>query len=187
MPHSTVTTHCYELYSDASFDPKSGLGIGAFLAITSDQNDAADTMPADWDRPTTKSFRTTSCARLELSTVLWALTQFEEDQFQAPRLMKNVTIYTDSQAIAGLGKRRTRLESNQFLSGRTGLPLSNGDLYQEYYAVWDRLNSKFTLQIKWVKGHSEKQGQTREEAIFARVDRESRAELRRVRAHFENF
>ena len=115
-------------------------------------------------------------------TVLWALEHFEQNyQALVNSTTTELSVYTDSKTIAELSARRTRLEQAQFKSGRTGMPLSNGDLYQKFYMLTDRLKVIVKLEFIWVKGHSKRQTQTREQAIFSRVDHAARSELRRDR------
>lgn len=151
-----------EIFADASFDPRSRRGVGA-CCISSEI--------------ITKEFSTTSCARLELVTVLWALKVFE-DLSNDP--INKLTLYTDSKTLVDLAARRPKLEANNFSSRRNGKELSNGDLYQEFFAVCDRLRLKLELNIIWIKGHTPSTGRTQEQAIFSKVDHAARAELRRL-------
>jgi ribonuclease HI len=83
-------------------------------------------------------------------------------------------IYTDCEAIVGLPRRRADLEQNEFLSRRSGKPLSNADLYQELYRRFDTLKP----EILWVKGHSSSKAQDIIQTRFSMVDRAARYHLR---------
>lgn len=171
-----ITPSSFELFTDGSFDPQSGLGVGAYLLLDGTNGHAQSSTVV------TKAIATTSCARLELKTLLWAL-----DEFQTFYLAECLTqrtdliIYTDSKTIVELDSRRARLEEKNFASGRTGLPLSNGDLYQDYFRLRDHLSSRCQIRFFWVKGHSKKDTQTREQALFSRVDYQARKALRELR------
>ena len=141
--------------------------------------------------PITCEFAAASCARLELLAVLWALEQFEiRRQGRHPTFLgahKNnalptLSLYTDSQTIANLTARRGKLKAKNFLSGRTGLPLSNGDLYQHFFTVYDRLSLEFALEVFWIKGHTPKHGRSDQDTIFAQVDVAARNSLRALTA-----
>ena len=146
--------------------------------------------------PITCDFAAASCARLELLAVLWALEQFEirrrsnhstlcsrDSRDPSVGTYKNneiptLSLYTDSQTIANLTARRGKLKAKNFLSGRTGLPLSNGDLYQHFFTVYDRLSLEFSLEVFWIKGHTPKHGRSDQDTIFAQVDVAARNSLR---------
>jgi ribonuclease HI len=147
----------------------------------------------------TREFDAGSCARLELLAALWTFAQFEsrrhdlrgsnpESSIQnATKFDANKTIgflplilYTDSQTIANLTTRRGKLFAKNFHSGRTGLPLTNGDLYRDFYSVYDRLSKEFNVMIHWTKGHTPKSGRTDTQTIFAQVDLAARNSLRKL-------
>lgn len=176
MTSNLIRPQRFELFTDGSFDPQSGLGVGAYLLLVESHD------LESCEKVATNSIAASSCARLELMTLLWALDQCAKKCEAVPSdHAPSLVIYTDSKTIVELDGRRARLEAKQFASGRTGLPLSNGDLYQEFFRVRDRLSRSFVLTFTWVKGHSKKGVETREQAIFARVDREARQVLRQLR------
>ena len=89
-----------------------------------------------------------------------------------------IWLYTDSQTIANLPARRSKLEAKNFLSGRTKLPLANADLYQKFYVVYDRLSLDYTVAVHWTKGHTPAAGRSQTQTIFAKVDLAARNSLR---------
>ena len=89
-----------------------------------------------------------------------------------------INVYTDSQTIANLPARRGKLEANHFLSGRTKLPLGNGDLYQKFYAFYDRLSLNYLVAVHWTKGHTPASSRSDTQTIFAKVDLAARSALR---------
>jgi ribonuclease HI len=164
----------FALFTDVSINPQRGLGIGACLPVPA----AFLTMaPHDIDRGKISAllrfrmFTDTSSTELELRTALWALEIFQDEfNCSAPG---SVRVYTDSQCVAGLLGRRGRLEANNFLSGRTGRPLTNATLYREFYAAYDELG----FEVIKVAGHSRARAHDTVQRIFSCVDRETRRSL----------
>lgn len=174
MPH--------EIYSDASFDAATKRGVGACLVLL--QGPLAKATEAAGTLPFTQEFPVASCARMELVAVLWALDLFEKCLFDngerslAAVDAAAIVLYTDSKTVAELHKRRVKLEAKDFTSGRTGGKLSNGDLYQKFFAIVDRLSLNAALEVVWLKGHTPKALRTRQHKLFATVDQAARAGLR---------
>ncbi len=158
------------LFTDGSLDPRQRLGIGAALLVPMDylageakRIEAKDVAT----RVQSHRFEDTSSTKLEVETVLWALTKFgQEDEL--------MTLFTDSQCLAGLAARRSRLEASGYLSGRTGRPINHATLYRDYFRLADRL--KFRVQK--VSGHSDYRYQDTVHRVFHYVDREARRRLK---------
>ncbi len=150
------------LLTDGSVHPPTGIGFAAYFACRADEQPY---LPAVEDI-VIKRFGATTAARLELSALLWALAEIGDEANHA-------TVYTDSQTIAGLLNRRTRLEQSEFKS-KAGRPLNHHDLYREFYAAWDR--GRFNV-IK-VEGHPRAHRASHLQQIFARVDQAARRALR---------
>src|SRR5687767_3458675 len=99
------------VYCDGSFRPQLKIGVGAVLHL----------LEGDWEKSRdgaglairTKVMPSTSIARIELMTALWALSD--------PGLPQGVQLFTDSKMIEGLPERRAKLEGNRYQSSRTGL------------------------------------------------------------------
>jgi ribonuclease HI len=117
-----------------------------------------------------KRFENTSSTKLEIETLLWALSQIHE--FEGI-----ITIYTDSQNIDGLHRRRSRLEKNNYYA-KSGRPINNADLYREFFQKTDRIN----CEIVKIKGHKKTRLKSDIDKLFSLVDRASRNAVRE-----ENF
>jgi len=150
------------LLTDASVHSQSNIGYGAYLAV-SECGLSLDSLRA---RVKVKRFEHTSSTKLELQTLLWALSDI-------PALGGKVIVYTDSQNIMGLQGRRERFEQNNYRS-KKNRRLNNYELYQEFYRMTDQLNCTF---IK-VRGHQSSTQQDDIDRIFTLVDRVSRNALR---------
>ena len=124
------------LFTDASVNPVLKIGVGACLVLPApflnvpfpelEQSEITS-------RLTVRRFEDTSSTKLELETVLWALGE------QRKRSKGRLNLYTDSQCIAGLLKRKPGLLGRDFLSRKTNLPLKNAPLYRRFYAFHDKL------------------------------------------------
>ncbi|WP_319503506.1 RNase H family protein [uncultured Draconibacterium sp.] len=150
------------LFTDGSVHVQSKVGYGACLVLDENEMDTENLK----QRIQTKRFENTSSTRLELQTLLWALSEIEKNDIK-------VLVYTDSQNIAQLVDRRARLEENNFCS-KGGKLLKNADLYKQFYELFDSLNCKI---IK-VKGHQPTRVKDHIERIFSLVDKASRSALR---------
>jgi ribonuclease HI len=113
-----------------------------------------------------RRFEHTSSTKLELQTLLWALSDIQA-------LGTRVTVYTDSQNIMGLKGRRDRFEQNDYRSKKNKL-LNNYELYQEFYRMTDQLDCKFVK----VRGHQVSNQKEDIDRLFTLVDRASRNALR---------
>ena len=150
------------LFTDGSVNVQTGVGYGAYLVVI----DRGLSLDVHRRNVKVKPFQPTSSTKLELETLLWALTEVRE-------LAGNIFVHTDSQNILSLLRRRSRLEKNSFLS-KAGKLLSNSELYQEFYKLIDQLNCEF---IK-VKGHKVSKDKDEIDELFTLVDRASRNALR---------
>ncbi len=163
------------LFTDVSLNPGRRLGVGACLAVpfASLQAQPGRIKRADIvKRLEKKRFKDTSSTKLELQTALWALAHCGDNiKDYKPRKLH---LYTDSSCVAGLIRRRKRLESNGFLSRRTKQLLKNAALYREFYELCD----VFDVEVTKVAGHVRDGSLDTVHRIFSYVDRESRKELR---------
>lgn len=151
------------LFIDGSVDPKSNVGVGAYLLT-----DKAFTEDCGLPDIRVKRFEGTSSTKLELQTLLWA---FEEIDAKCCGLK----VYTDSQNIVGLPDRRAKLQECGF-QNRNGQPIRNRELYQRFYDILASRNCCFEK----VEGHQAQSKKSRIEEIFTQVDRAARAELRKT-------
>lgn len=152
------------LFIDGSVDTKSKIGFGACLVL-----DRVFPTASYESEIKVKRFENTSSTKLEIQNLLWALQELDPS-------IGRLVIYTDSQNIVGLPGRREKLEKAQYRS-RSGKPLSNFELYQEFYRCSDKRECRFEK----VKGHQPRSKKGTIEQIFTQVDRAARAALRKFR------
>ena len=150
------------LLADGSVNTRSNIGYGAYLAV-SERRFALDSL-----RPRVKvrRFEHTSSTKLELQTLLWALSDIQG-------LGSKVIVYTDSQNIMGLPGRRDRFEQNDYRSMKNKR-LNNYELYQEFYRMTDQLD----CELVKVRGHQASNQKDDIDRLFTLVDRASRNALR---------
>ena len=150
------------LFTDGSVNTHSKIGYGAYLIVPEGglQLDALRTSVK------VKRFEHTSSTKLELQTLLWALSDIQA-------LGTRVTVYTDSQNIMGLQRRRDRFEKNDYRS-KKNRRLNNYELYQEFYRMTDPLDCDFVK----VRGHQVSNQKDDIDRLFTLVDRASRNALR---------
>ena len=151
-----------KLFTDSSVNPQEKIGFGAYLQI-SNENISLENMK---EKIKLKRFENTSSTKLELQTLLWALSEIVD---------KNVIIevYTDCQNIIGLQDRREKLQKNNFYSS-SGKIMNNHEFYKDFFEKTDKLN---IILIK-VKGHKKNSLKNEIDTIFNLVDKASRNALR---------
>jgi ribonuclease HI len=145
------------LFTDGSVNTKLKVGYGAYLALSEGQEPQTGHIKL-------KRFVDTSSTKLELQTLLWALSEIT-----APEIIS----YTDSQNIVGLNSRRKRLEENHYYA-KNGKLLNNHELYKQFYQLTDNVNITFTQ----IRGHTPSNRKSHLDRIFSLVDRASRNALR---------
>ena len=150
------------LFTDGSCDTRSKTGYGAYLAMT--ESELSEGLSKTDVK--VKRFDHTSSTKLELETLLWALDEIGTQN-------ENVIVYTDSQNIVGLSKRRGRLEKNDYRSNK-GKRLRNHKLYRVFFKLVDDLNCEFVK----VHGHLRTHQKDDIDRLFNIVDRASRRALR---------
>ena len=150
------------LFTDGSVDTESGVGCGAYLALSDDEPAGEDLQK----QVTTRRFENTSSVRLELETLLWALDEIAGNN-------DRIIVYTDSQNIIALPGRRVKLEKNNYLS-KKGRLLNHHDLYREFFKRMDELD----CELVKVTGHQPVRQKDRIHRLFALVDKASRKALR---------
>ena len=165
----------FALFTDVSLNPMLKLGIGCYLLVP---DSFPEVSPQNIEkteivqRLILRRFEAVSSTALEVRTALWA---FEDcrDKLKASAPLK-LRLYTDSQCIAGLLKRRAGLEANRFLSGKTNLLLKNADLYRTFY----EFNDKLGFEVIKVKGHTRSWSGDTVDSIFSFIDKEARKALK---------
>jgi len=150
------------LLTDGSVNTQSNIGYGAYLAV-SERGLPLDSLRA---RVKVRRFEHTSSTKLELQTLLWALSDIHA-------LGGKVIVYTDSQNILGLLGRRDRFEQNDYRS-KKNKHLNNYELYQEFYRMTDQLD----CELFKVRGHQVSNQKDDIDRLFTLVDRASRNALR---------
>ena len=152
-----------KLFTDGSVDTQSNIGYGAYLVV-SQHGLSLDTLRSNVK---VRRFENTSSAKLELQTLLWALSDIQD-------LGSRVVVYTDSQNIMGLPGRRDRLAHNDYRS-KKNRRLNHYELYQEFYRRVDQLDCEFVK----VHGHQVSNQKDDIDKLFSLVDKGSRHALRR--------
>ena len=152
------------LFTDGSVNAQSKIGYGAYLVV-SESGLSLDLLRK---QVKVKKFEETSSTKLELQTLLWALSDI-------PASGRKIILYTDSQNIMGLPRRRTRFEENDYRSAKNEL-LKNHELYKEFFRVIDELECDFVK----VRGHKVSNQKDEVDQLFTLVDRASRNALRKM-------
>jgi len=158
------------LFIDGSVNPQRRIGIGAVLRMPLPALEiAARRIEAGQIARATQChrFEDTSSTQLEIQTALRALE--EHGPFSEPPVL-----FTDSQCVAGLLRRRERLESADYLSVRTGRPVNHAGLYRRFFELWDEIG----FSVRKVSGHSDYRYQDAVHRVFHYVDREARRRLK---------
>ncbi len=150
------------LFTDGSVNTHSKIGYGAYLAVP----EVGLSLDSLRTSVKVKRFEHTSSTKLELQTLLWALSDIQA-------LGSRVIVYTDSQNIMDLPGRRDRFEQNDYRS-KKNLRLKNYELYQEFYRMTDQLDCEFVK----VRGHGVSNLKDDFDRLFKLVDRASRNALR---------
>jgi ribonuclease HI len=151
------------LLTDGSVNAQSNIGYGAYLAFCEPELSSLDSLKT---RVKVRRFEHTSSTKLELQTLLWALSDIQA-------LGRKVIVYTDSQNIMGLQGRRDRFERNDYRS-KKNIRLNNYKLYQEFYRMIDQLD----CELVKVRGHQVSNQKDNIDRLFTLLDRASRNALR---------
>ena len=150
------------LFSDGSVNTKLKFGYGAFLAV----NDTGFS-DAELSRLVKiKRFEDTSSTKLEIQTLIWALTELKD-------FAGKIILFSDSQNIIGLPGRRERLENNNYYS-KQKKRIGNWELYQSFYHLTDCMN----IELIKIEGHKRTSTKSNIDRLFTLVDRASRNALR---------
>ncbi len=152
------------LFTDGSVDNKSKIGYGAYLTFS---ELGFSFKSIKMNKVQLKRFEATSSTRLELQTLLWALSEID---LSADKIF----IFTDSQNITNLPSRRKHLEENNYSTKKNNL-IKNNDLYKEFYKITDKLD----YELVKIKGHKRSFQKNDIDWLFTLVDRASRKALRK--------
>jgi ribonuclease HI len=150
------------LLTDGSVNNHSNVGYGAYLAVP----ECGLSFDSLKTRVKVRAFENTYSTKLELQTLLWALSDIQA-------LGSRVIVYTDSQNIMSLQGRRDRFEQKDYRS-KNNRRLNNYELYQEFFRMTDQLNCEFVK----VLGHQVSKQKDDIDMLFTLVDRASRNAMR---------
>jgi ribonuclease HI len=148
------------LLTDGSADPKSRIGFGAYLTFSELPEDLSEVK----NLIKIKQFQNTSSTKLELQTLLWALSEISADK---------IISYTDSQNIVGLLSRKEKLVKNNYYS-KNGKLLKNHELYKEFFESIEKVD----IQFNFINGHKPSGSKDHLDKIFSLIDQASRNALR---------
>ena len=155
------------IFIDGSVNNQLKIGYGAYLVV-SELGAAIESLK---DTVRVKRFEHTNSTKLELQTLLWALSETVALGGGGDMVL---TVYTDSQSIIRLPGRRARLEESNYFSIKNK-QLHNYDLYQEFYRLTSKLNCEFVKVI----GHKPSDNKDEIDKLFGLVDQASRRSMRR--------
>jgi len=151
------------LFTDGSVNTQSNIGYGAYLTV-SERGLSLDSLKM---YVKVRRFEHTSSTKLELQTLLWALSDIQT-------CGRKVIVYTDSQNIIGLQGRRDRFEQNDYRS-KKNKRLNNYELYQNFFRITDPLD----YELVKVRGHQASNQKSDIDRLFTLVDKASRNALRK--------
>jgi ribonuclease HI len=161
----------FALFTDVSLNPKLNFGVGAYLLVPAfflEVSPHSIERPEVTERLVFRRFECTSSTTLEVQTVLCALEGYR-DVLKSSESVK-LQIYSDSQCVTGLLRRRPGLEAKGFLSKRARHQLKNACLYRRFYEFYDELG----FEIIKVAGHTRSCSHNTVNRIFSLVDRNVR-------------
>ncbi|MBT3812487.1 MAG: ribonuclease H [Gammaproteobacteria bacterium] len=150
------------LFTDGSVNTHSKIGYGAYLAVF----DRKLSLESLKKKVKVKRVEQTSSTKLELQTLLWALSDIQT-------LGCHVVVHTDSQNIIGLPGRRERLEAREYYS-KNNKRLNNYELYEDFYRISDQID----FELVKVRGHQVTSQKNEIDKLFTLVDRAARNALR---------
>jgi ribonuclease HI len=153
------------LFIDGSVNTQGKVGCGAYLLVHAENE--SDKSLRDWVK--IKQFANASSSKLELQTLLWALSEIGETS-------KKIVVYTDSQNIVGLASRQSTLEQNNYHSAHNKL-LNHHELYRTFFEITDLLDCDFVK----VEGHKPGRDKGYHDQLFTLVDRAARKALRNLK------
>ncbi len=163
------------LFTDSSVNTQLKRGVGGYLFLPAALLEACPGSIEKADIIGRLKLRRSTGAgstQMEIRTFVWAL----EDYRNALTGSRHgeLSVYTDSQCVADLSRRRSGLENKNYISKRTNSEIRNASLYRELYSLYDELN----MNVIKVAGHSRAASHDTVHRIFSIVDREVRKALR---------
>ena len=173
------TSGNFAIFTDASLSPGAKCGVGVFLIVPTS---LLELPPEDINKSEivrnmqVKMFDSTSSTKLEVQTLLWGIQYSRETSNISFR--NKLSVYCDSQCIAGLPGRRSHLEKESFFSKGSKKLLNHADLYRKFYKLQDELG----FNVIKVTGHSRSSSHNTVHRLFSFVDRRARKELKHLMA-----
>ncbi|MFO8234624.1 MAG: RNase H family protein [Bacteroidales bacterium] len=146
-----------EVFTDASFDPKSKTGSWAAIILHKGKEELLSEVLQD-----------ISQHGMELFSILQCLKYIENNYSAAEK----IRVYTDSEYVENLPLRRNKLEKSGFLS-KKGKRIAHTKLIQNFFRLMDSL----PVELVRVSGH-QKSGVSKITDYNRRVDKFSRKILR---------
>ena len=167
------------IFIDAATSPQAGIAIGAFICLEQQQINELDQLPMEGlakhlaSQVSYKKYLSNKSTWSEIKTAIHALNAIHEKTQSGAK----VEIYTDCQSLCDLlGKRREKLETNNFMT-KSGKVFEHAALYKELYAIVEN----YQVQVIKVKGHQPSGRRlTWQEKVFSVLDKLSRKKLRSV-------
>jgi ribonuclease HI len=171
----------FALFTDVSLNPKLKLGVGVYLLVPAlflEVSPYSIERPEVTERLVFRRFECTFSTTLEVQTVLCALEGYRDGLKNSESV--KLQIYSDSQCVTGLLRRRPSLEAKGFLSKRAKHQLKNACLYHRFYEFHDELG----FEIIKVAGHTRSCSHNTVNRIFSLVDKNVRKILNLWRRDF---
>lgn len=123
-------------FTDGSCNPTFRIGAWVSIVLTADKKRVLQGNAAD-----------TTHQRMELTAAIRTLEYILENKLRCSSL----TLFTDSQYVIGLGRRRQKMISSGFETNKKK-PVANADLIRQFFVLCDRVPVILTK----VKAHQKK-------------------------------
>ncbi len=163
------------LFTDASVNSQLKRGVGGYLFLPAEFLEASPGSIEKADiigRLVLRRCTGSGSTQMEIRTIVWALDDYRNAV--TDYCHGELSVYTDSQCIADLSRRRSGLENKNYISKKTNGEIKNAPLYRKLYSLYDELN----MNVVKVAGHSRVASHDTIHRIFSIVDREVRKALR---------
>ena len=152
-----MNRYIYYLFSDASVNPHTDIGYGAYIFVKE-----SELLNVSKQDVKIKKFYDTTSTKLELQILIHALENL-------PEKAKKIIAFTDSQNIISLKARREKLEHKDYASKKRK-KIKNYLLYKKFYKLTDAIK----CNVLKIKGHKKDSKKNEFDNIFALVDKASR-------------
>lgn len=166
------------LYTDASFNPRHKIAVSGWSLFNNlTEHELGQSLISKL-----QIFEEKTNIRAELKGAITALEfimEFKKNETHSD--LPQVQLFTDCQAVSDLLRRRKKLERDDFISATQDKKLSNSDLYQKFFLIYD----KIVPIIHWIKGHSRDNNRNSIQKNFRMLDQSVRKKLRDSIAQLE--